>query len=1067
VKRALGEIEWALVWVTLSCVIAGLLEWATVGLCAHQLTNVWELQWGSTWLLPSALLLGLTLAVAWTLWWQAWLVAGKFGQAAGEGALLLGVVIGGLGITNGRHFDVWWRRALFVALLVAAVGWGARRVRPLLQRALSTAKLRWIVGAWVVAIALELVNRWVLVRLYPAFHLGLWLLTAGALAFAGHLLSKRLARPHGRGALAARAAWSMLVVLSALGLQPAAERLSRFDNFRWTFLEHAPLLGRAVVAAAWIAPPTEPIDDEGTSVVNAAPESGPNASLEGRDVLLITIDALRADHVGAYGYARRTTPNIDALAAGGARFEYAYCATPHTSYSLTSLLTGKYIRPLLRQGVGEDSDTWASLLRTYGYRTAAFYPPAVFFIDSDRFTAFENSALGFEYQKKEFLEGEPRVRQVQEYLDARSPDQKLFVWVHLFGPHEPYEAHAGADFGDRDIDRYDSELFAADRTAGELVRNFREKRPGSVVILTADHGEEFGDHGGRYHGTSVYEEQVRVPLVLHVDGLELPEFARVVKQPVQTIDLLPTVLSALNVPLRPRIRGRDLSPLLFRAKAGTPAANGDSEETPSIAASAEDAGLAYSETDEHTLLARGSHRLICLRRLGACKLFDLAKDPQQLQDVSAQDPTRFAQLRSQLQAINADHGRFESVGLRAEGKHWPAPLIRGLAGDGDAAVDIGELLEDADVGIRRQAAEVLMRLRRSEAAPALRLAVQRDEDATVRRFAALTLTRLGEGAPLTLELVDDPDVKWRRLAALALAESGDARASDELVAWWADAANRDYQSSRDLLAAFAKIRSKNAVHGLIASLDDVRLRPEIAATLARIGESGARGPLALRLREEPYQTARVALAQALVQLGADTELVVPLRRWLAVPDPLKGGLGLALEAGITEHLGGASGDDLKRLRKHADIGESARIFIPKGGTGTRLRALVRVRNRGTLPATLRVGLPLRPASFDSAGKLRASQRVPELHPTQQLVFEAPPSPESSELSALVPEEFGWFPGLSTVVVVYAQPGLEFEGLAVLPLQRDLDVADGAEHPAGTPGKGGATQSEVRSHLPKR
>src|SRR5690606_13171204 len=105
---------------------------------------------------------------------------------------------------------------------------------------------------------------------------------------------------------------------------------------------------------------------------------------------------------------------------------------PHTSYSVTSLLTGKYIRPLLLQGAGADSETWASLLRTYGYRTAAFYPPAVFFIDSERFASFEQSNLGFEYQKKEFLEGAPRVEQVRSYVDAQSSDQKLFVWVHLF-----------------------------------------------------------------------------------------------------------------------------------------------------------------------------------------------------------------------------------------------------------------------------------------------------------------------------------------------------------------------------------------------------------------------------------------------------------------------------------------------------------------------------------------------------------------------------------------------------------------------------------------------------------
>src|SRR5690606_21496914 len=109
------------------------------------------------------------------------------------------------------------------------------------------------------------------------------------------------------------------------------------------------------------------------------------------------------------------------------------------SYSVTSLMTGKYMRPLLLQGAGQDSDTWAGLLRTYGYRTAAFYPPAIFFIDTDRFDSFKQRGLDFEYQKVEFAEGEKRLSQVQGYLERQAQNaERLFLWVHFFGPHEPY-----------------------------------------------------------------------------------------------------------------------------------------------------------------------------------------------------------------------------------------------------------------------------------------------------------------------------------------------------------------------------------------------------------------------------------------------------------------------------------------------------------------------------------------------------------------------------------------------------------------------------------------------------
>src|SRR5690606_13598694 len=369
-----------------------------------------------------------------------------------------------------------------------------------------------------------------------------------------YVASRRSTRRRAGLGLRSVAAASLLAIV---GLVPSARALSRLDNFRWVTIEHAPLLGQAVELAALVAAPKE-LSPETAETEQASSSSGVELGLADRDILLVTVDALRADHLGAYGYARPTSPNVDRLAAEGVRFERAYCATPHTSYSVTSLLTGKYMRPLLLQGLGADSETWPDLMRRYGYRTAAFYPPAIFFIDTERFASFEQRQLGFEYQKREFLEGEGRVAQVAEYLKSLEPDQRTFVWLHLFGPHEPYVVHEGFVFGDSDVDRYDSEIRATDETIGRVVAEFRAHRPKGIVILTADHGEEFGDHGGRYHGTSVYEEQVRVPLLISAPGLK----PKVLTQPVQTIDLLPTVLAALEIPTRPRIRGRDLSPLL-------------------------------------------------------------------------------------------------------------------------------------------------------------------------------------------------------------------------------------------------------------------------------------------------------------------------------------------------------------------------------------------------------------------------------------------------------------------------------------------------------------------------
>jgi hypothetical protein len=176
-------------------------------------------------------------------------------------------------------------------------------------------------------------------------------------------------------------------------------------------------------------------------------------------------------------------------------------------------MTGKYMRPLIAMGLGADSDTWAGLLRRYGYRTAAFYPPAVFFIDGDHFEAMRARGLDFEYRKEEFATPELRTRQVSEYLATAPHDKPMFLWVHFFEPHEPYVAHPEHPFGTSDIDRYDSEIATADDAIGAIVREVQSARPGAIVIATADHGEEFGEHGGRYHGTTVFEEQVRVPLL--------------------------------------------------------------------------------------------------------------------------------------------------------------------------------------------------------------------------------------------------------------------------------------------------------------------------------------------------------------------------------------------------------------------------------------------------------------------------------------------------------------------------------------------------------------------------
>jgi hypothetical protein len=513
----------------------------------------------------------------------------------------------------------------------------------------------------------------------------------------------------------------------------------------------------------------------------------------------------------------------------------------------------------------------------------------------------------------------------------------------------------------------------------------------------------------------VYEEQVRVPLVIWAPGSIAP---RRVAEPVGLVDLLPTVLSGLDIPTPPRLRGRDLTPLL----AGT-APSGD--------------GFAYAETEEQALLASGSLRLICERRIGACRLFDIAQDPGQTHDQSAERTGDRDELRARLREIGASPGRVELGGLRAEGKGWPAPIRRALSGDGDAAPELAELLDDADPAVRRKAAELLFELRRPESAAQLRLSLAREEDGLVRAWAALALTRLGQGAPLVAELLGGPDPRLSRLAALALGEAGDRRGEGLLVEWWKDEKSRDFERSRQILEVLGALRTKDAVWALVQGLGDVRLRPYIARALSRIGDDEAIGPLLKAFREERLSSTRVELAEALVSLGAEEELAVPLRRFLGVPDPLPGGLAFAERAGILEHVGGPKRRDLARLRKNADLGQAIQVVVPPGERSRGLRVIVRARSVGPSPGEVILSSGRHLVFFDREGNAKRARGVPALDSKRSLRVRIPVSDEPVEVAAPVPESVGLRPGLQAELVVYASTGVALEAVIVVPLTDEL------------------------------
>ncbi len=243
------------------------------------------------------------------------------------------------------------------------------------------------------------------------------------------------------------------------------------------------------------------------------------------NILIVVLDALRADHVGCYGYERNTTPNLDAFARESVLYRNAYATCSWTKPSVTSILTGLTCEA---HGVQKAMDNLSASTpylpaecKARGYATAIFmantfiYPEGGYARGCDRFWQF---VPDFEWQA--WLDGPVEIddavvvnRAIPWVRETRAP---WFAYVHLIGPHTPYEEPARVwEFGDEPIDDYDEKLRYADAQLGRLLAAVPKD---TIVIITSDHGEEFGEHGGLWHGRTLYDEVLRVPLLIHWPG---------------------------------------------------------------------------------------------------------------------------------------------------------------------------------------------------------------------------------------------------------------------------------------------------------------------------------------------------------------------------------------------------------------------------------------------------------------------------------------------------------------------------------------------------------------------
>jgi arylsulfatase A-like enzyme len=308
---------------------------------------------------------------------------------------------------------------------------------------------------------------------------------------------------------------------------------------------------------------------------------------EGPNVVLVTLDTTRADYLSCYGFGAETTPHLDRLAEGGTRFDLAMSTAAVTPVSHAAILTGRFnrdhgVRVILAPGgfrLPGDVPTLASELKGRGYKTIAVhsaFPVSPFFgltqgfdvvhsFEVDR--AHEGSPV--DAMKKAVRRSDDSVNLVvQELKKAREP---FFLWVHLWDPHDPihvppkgYEVDVSGSFPDvpakvlRERALYASELRYMDEQLGRMLDTLDLDE--TIVAVTADHGQGLEDHGWGGHRV-LYQEQIRVPLILHVPGVEQPAS---VADLVRTVDIAPTVYDYAGVEPPADMSGRSLRALIER-----------------------------------------------------------------------------------------------------------------------------------------------------------------------------------------------------------------------------------------------------------------------------------------------------------------------------------------------------------------------------------------------------------------------------------------------------------------------------------------------------------------------
>jgi len=369
------------------------------------------------------------------------------------------------------------------------------------------------------------------------------------------------------------------------------------------------------------------------------------------NIVLFTIDTLRADHLECYGYERIKTPNINQLAREGVLFEHNIVQAPLTLPSHSSILTGTY--PLfhgIRDNGGfyldENQITLAESLKNLGYTNSAFV--GAFVLDSrwgldqgfdyyfDHFDLTKYKRVSLDAVQRR---GDEVLAEAYKWIESNSHD-KFFAWIHLYDPHTPYEPPEPykTQYGLRKFGLYDGEIAYVDQLMGEFRRFMEEKKllNKTLIIFTADHGESLGEHKENAHGFFIYDSAVRVPLIIRFPEKKIA--GKVIVNQVRSIDIMPTIMNFLGEKAPESVQGESILPLILGKNPW-------------------DELLGYSETywpryhygwSELKLLRKGQYKFIDAPKP---ELYDLHEDPGETNNLVNQKATLGHDMKRELMAL--------------------------------------------------------------------------------------------------------------------------------------------------------------------------------------------------------------------------------------------------------------------------------------------------------------------------------------------------------------------------------------------------------------------------------